>query len=86
MRSASCLHDSFERTKYLGPVVSLSVALAVLDEARAEGTLGSMSVARADGVSKCTGRRGRSLAMVPPTGARARIQRVQAACAAANHL
>ena len=64
-RSASCLHDSFEHTKYFGPVSGLSVALAVLDEACAEDALDSMSIARVDGVSKHTGRFGRPWKVYP---------------------
>src|ERR1700761_6130414 len=86
MRSTSCLQDSFERTKYFGPVNAPGVALAILDEARADGASCSMSVARADGVSKRTGRWGRPLTMVPSAGAGARVREVRAACAATNHL
>src|ERR1700761_5388396 len=86
MRSTSCLQDSFERTKYFGPVNAPGVALAILDEARADGASCSMSVARADGVSKRTGRWGRPLTMVPSAGAGARVWEVRAARAATNHL
>ena len=86
MHSASCLQDSFERTKYLRPVIGLGVALAVLDEAHAEDASRAVSVARTDGVSKRTGRFGCPLAMVPSAGAGARIREVRAACAAATHL
>ena len=72
----SRLHDSFECTKYFGPIVNPSIALAVLDEARAEGTSGPVSVACTDGVSKCTGCCGRPLAVVSSTGAGACIQEV----------
>src|ERR1700761_2720732 len=86
MRSTSCFHDSFECTKYFGPVNTPGVALAVLDEARAEGASCPMSVARADGVLKRTSRWGGPLTVVPSAGAGARVREVRAACAATNHL
>ena len=83
-RAAS--QDSFERTKYFGPVSGLGVASAVLDKARAEEASRAMSVACADGVPKRTGRLGRLLAVVSSAGTGACIREVQAACTAATHL
>ena len=83
-RAAS--QDSFERTKYFGPVSGLGVASAVLDKARAEEASRAMSVACADGVPKRTGRLRHPLAVVSSASAGARIQEVRAACAVATHL
>ena len=57
-------------------VGGLGIALAVLDEARAEEASCAMSVARVDGVPKRTGGLGHPLAVVFSTGTGTRIQEV----------